>query len=927
MTARIINVATAAELKAALASATGGETLLLKAGNYGNLEFTAKQGYDLVHSAATPVTIRSADASKPAVFTGLDMRDATGFSFENLKFDYTYSAGHELWYRPFSVSDSNHITVRGCTFDGDLAQNRNSIDNGYGFAVGFTAAGSDNLTFEDNTIYKFYRGATFGSNDNLVVAGNEIHSVRMDGMNFSAVQGARIEDNYLHDFKRSLQSSDHADMIQFFTNGSSRPSTDVVIRGNRLDIGGGDHTQSIFMRNEEVDNGRAGSAMFYRNVLIEDNTIYNDHMHGITVGEAAGLTIRNNAVLHANGGDAGLTGKVSIPLINVAKASTGVTIADNLTGGVTGNLSGTGGLPSAWTVTNNLKVQDQDQSAANHYSDLFLSTTLDASSPVHNLLALPGGLIETRDVGSSQLRIDGAPAKITPLFHVSTLPADDSVFVFDAASHSFGRLGTITPDLGTFVWNFGDGTTATGGVVTHSYAAPGRYVVKLSVVQPDGTTASISDTVARVHPDLLRFDYRTGSFGVIGDSGEKFVAISSSALSGTAGAWTISLGALNKVTASVAKERLEDLFGADNFALDLRLKADLKAESYGEVFRLHNTFIGSVNKTGQFVFQLTTENGKTVTLTSTGANILDGNTHNISIRFDADLGFLKLAVDGKTAVSVPVTADLPAMGSWNLNFGNPWGARNFDGKLSRLDLNVERSDYPVYVGGETPTDGRATAATVIDIPLPDTQLADTLASGALRLDDYVLDGVAIAALRDSALRGDTHRVIEEGRTVLAFDGEGDQAVLGRLAVFEPSDRLAISVAFQREAADGSVGRLIANPGQILMAVHGNGLRLNVATADAGMTTYKLGGLGVNDTDWHKAVVILDSVADRLQVFFDNEMVLDDQSHDFVMQTPEGVGRGWIAGTGFDGQIAEIRIDDDIAPLLENLVGSDSMAFI
>jgi PKD repeat protein len=933
MASTTVNVSTAAELQTALKNATGGETILLAAGTYGMLQLiNGKTQYDVTHSATAPVTIRSADANQPAVFTGLDLRSTSGFTFENLTFDYTYASGNVLSSRPFMVSNGTDITIRGCTFDGDVAVNRNAIDNGFGFGIGFSGRNCTNLVFENNTLHTFHRGAIFDNCDNTVVRGNDVHSVRMDGLTFAAMQGVLIEDNHLHDFKRSLASADHADMIQFWTNSTTRPSTDIVIRGNTLDIGTGDFTQSIFMRNEEVDSGRAGPAMFYRNILIEDNTIYNDHTNGITVGETAGLIIRNNAVLHANGATEGVTGSVSVPKINVAGPSTGVTIVDNLAGGVTA----AGGRPT-WTVANNLIVQDSDQSAPNHYTDLFLSTSLRVTGAGHAFQALPGGLIETMDIGPDGLRLDGTPSVIKPLFHVSTLPTDSGVFVFDAANYTTGPLGQVTPALGTFLWDFGDGATGTGGVVAHRYAVPGSYAVTLTVVQPDGSSVSTSDTAVVPTPDLLRLDTATGSFGIVGDAGETLTALPATALSGKAGAWAIDLGKTG-VTASVPSKQLEEMFGADNLAIDLKLKADLGASSYGEVFRVHSSFIASVNNSGQFVFQMWGNDGTTVTVTSKGTNLLDGAAHAVSIRFDADAGVLKLSVDGKTAVSAPFTADLPDMGSAGMVFGNPWNKKNFDGPLLQFDLNVDRSNYPVYTGTATPVDSDvpmmgmamarfAAVAPMMDLSAPVAVALDTTAPDVASLDDYVLDGAAMAALRASALRGDAHTVTQGGRTMLAFDGQGDQVVTGRLDDFAASDRLAISVEFQRDAADGSTGRLLANPGQILLTVEDDGFRLNVATADAGMKRFDLGNLGLNDTDWHKAMVLVDADADRLQVFMDGQMVLDDQSHDYVMTRPEGGGRGWLAGTSFDGQIAEIRLDDDIAPLPQQPVASDLTAFV
>ena len=43
------------------------------------------------------------------------------------------------------------------------------------------------------------------------------------------------------------------------------------------------------MRNEMVDQGKAGLEMYYQNITIENNVIYNAQTHGITVGETTGL--------------------------------------------------------------------------------------------------------------------------------------------------------------------------------------------------------------------------------------------------------------------------------------------------------------------------------------------------------------------------------------------------------------------------------------------------------------------------------------------------------------------------------------------------------------------------------------------------------------------------------------------------------------
>ncbi|MFN3938894.1 MAG: right-handed parallel beta-helix repeat-containing protein, partial [Gemmobacter sp.] len=187
-------------------------------------------------------------------------------------------------------------------------------------------------------------------------------------MNFADVQGVLIENNYIHDFRLSPLSGDHPDMIQFWTTGTTEASTDIIIRNNTLDIGDGNWTQSIFMRNELVDTGKAGAEMFYRNVLIENNTIYNSHLHGITVGETKGLIIRDNSVLHvpdtsiASGG----TAPVNVPTIRVSARSESVTITDNVTAAITG-----GSGQASWTIKNNAFVQSTNPFGVGFYGDVF----------------------------------------------------------------------------------------------------------------------------------------------------------------------------------------------------------------------------------------------------------------------------------------------------------------------------------------------------------------------------------------------------------------------------------------------------------------------------------------------------------------------------------------------------------------------------
>ena len=290
-----ITVSSTAELKAALSTATGGERIVLNSGNYGNLDLRSGPGFDLTFPSN--ITIASANPAAPASFSGLNVNGAHNLTFDGINFDYQFKAGDQLWTSPFGVYNSQNITISNSTFDGDVASGLTAADNGYGSGIGLSIYNSSGTRLTDNDISTFHRGLVVSGSSDTVVTGNEIYDIRSDGMNFIEVDTVLIENNYIHDFRSSHASGDHADMIQFWTAGTTTPSANVTIRGNILDIGQGNWTQSILMGNEVVKAGTAGAEMFYQNVVIENNTIYNSHLHGITVAETNGLVIANNTVV------------------------------------------------------------------------------------------------------------------------------------------------------------------------------------------------------------------------------------------------------------------------------------------------------------------------------------------------------------------------------------------------------------------------------------------------------------------------------------------------------------------------------------------------------------------------------------------------------------------------------------------------------
>ncbi|MBU0861097.1 MAG: right-handed parallel beta-helix repeat-containing protein [Alphaproteobacteria bacterium] len=386
--------ATPQTLQAVITASTGG-VIALAPGHYGSLSLRNLQA-----PASAPRVIASADPAQPARFSGLALKGVSHLTLQDVVFDYTFQPGDAAHLRPFAIADSQGITISRSTFNGDNARGTGTAGDGFGTAYGLRVDRSADITVQNSQIFGFLRGMVVNDSQNVTVQDNDIYAMRSDGLNFAQVTDAAILRNQIHDFRTADGTGDHADMIQFWTNGTSAPTRNVTIADNVLNAGAGRYTQSIFMRNDLVDRGLAGPEMFYRNITITGNVIINAHRHGITVGETDGLRIANNTVVQ-NAGAAGQTpGKpVWIPRITVAPGSHNVTITSNVTSAVTG--------PAAqpdWTVTANLLVQNTARMQVGFYGQVFVPGVLQDTSRIQSFAPRPGGMLDGTGLGSPLLQ-------------------------------------------------------------------------------------------------------------------------------------------------------------------------------------------------------------------------------------------------------------------------------------------------------------------------------------------------------------------------------------------------------------------------------------------------------------------------------------------------------------------------------------------
>ena len=431
MATQTITVNNAAELNQALSNATGGETILLAAGDYGNLSLKGQQ-------YASNVTIKSADANSMASFSGLRLDQVSNLSFDAIEFDYTFKSGDANHTSPFKISNSSNISIDKSIFDGDFASGTGTTADGTGYGRGLLISGSTNVDVTNTEFHSWWKALAATKSDDLNFSGNNIHTIRSDGISLGEVQNVLIENNYIHDFGAAAGSGDHRDMIQIQrSNGTG--SSDIVIRNNVLDKGAGDLTQSIWAGGDKANY--SDPTHWNYNILIEGNIIYNAQANGIGMYLADGLTITNNTLIAVPSTQ---TGGVAIPKIG-ANGSKNVTIEYNVTSAIIGHNG-----QADWSVQNNVYIQNTDPTKPSYYDAQFVYHATAAADGYNQFGVIPGSAVDQLGAGSDL--VDNYP------FDYNSWVGSSSTTV--GGTGTTGTGGTGTTDTG------GTGTTDTGGTGT-----------------------------------------------------------------------------------------------------------------------------------------------------------------------------------------------------------------------------------------------------------------------------------------------------------------------------------------------------------------------------------------------------------------------------------------------------------------------------
>ena len=236
--------------------------------------------------------IWSTDPTRPAILQGLTVQGITDLTVDGLIIAPGPDAGApRKSSKALLIRDSQDIRLTDLRFQGPTSLGPNPIDLGFPSGIGLSVQGSRNVIIRHSCFSEWHRAILLRDSANIRLEANDIFAIRSDGINLAGVREVTITGNRIRDFRRSLRSDDHADMIQMWSRGTPGPSSNVEISDNLLDVGNGWFTQSIFLRNERAETD---ISFAYRNLRIIGNIIRNAHTHGITVGMTHGLLIDGN---------------------------------------------------------------------------------------------------------------------------------------------------------------------------------------------------------------------------------------------------------------------------------------------------------------------------------------------------------------------------------------------------------------------------------------------------------------------------------------------------------------------------------------------------------------------------------------------------------------------------------------------------------
>lgn len=841
---------------------------------------------------AGEIRVVAADPEDRPVFEQVKLVQGQNIVFSGMSFD---SVGSTLEGKDLQILKCKDITFENSTFFNASHGFYTGKDDGaeLGGSLGLVRD-SSGFVFSGNQVSNYYQGLAVIDSIGTVVVDNTFLKMTGDGLRLSGVQDTLIEGNLFADFNGSTQNVNHSDMIQVWSAPYNKLNTEnLTIRGNVFNSSDGMATQTIFIKNETYSE----TDVKYKNITVEDNTIYNGHVHGVAIADSSGVVVANNTLLWNQ--DATMQ---STPTSEPVTSAPAIRLYDVENGIVTSNIAGNIYAPGN-IVSNNALLNFNNVASENYVGNNFVNVVNANPIDIRDMRLLADSPWNGR-FGSSDTQSTNMSGEVTAVMS-QNLEAGTAGRISYDASQSFGSDGMLSSEMAEFTWTFSDGAVLQGMHVSHDFQNSGTQTVTLTIATDHGTS-SVTRTTEIADDLLVSIDFDgdvSDSSSYASELTEIGVHDNVSGISGKG----LHLNGYNKVQIDRENVHIQNMA---SFTVDMSLKRDAGGDA-GTFLHMHKALRAEVTDDGAVRFTLSTTDGSFTATTASGL-VIDDIWHDISLTFGEASGGLRIYVDGAVVAEAEATGVMAPSGvNYDLVIGNSWGGSlqgaidNFMihrsveefGSFDKVDATPQGS---VNIGQEQPvvSDYVMQGASPLLIMGFDGGFADGSEwQSKLRIFESA-DGTDIAGVTGQAF-------VLDGRSKVYVDRGNDQLL--RLDSFT----IGVSLARTEGGDDGTF--LHIHKALNVSVTDAGALKVKMATTDGSFAVTSAPGL-IADSEWHRIAMVYDSAAEGggLQVYLDGQFVGYTDAHGAMASTGTHhlvLGNTWI--DSLEGRIDDVIVDSKV----------------
>ncbi|HWF00845.1 MAG TPA: right-handed parallel beta-helix repeat-containing protein [Caulobacteraceae bacterium] len=275
-----VSVSTVAQFETAMshanAAGSAGETIVLQAGVYKNLEVSKYTG-------TGPLLIESANASNQAIIEGMSIDYSSNVTLANVAFSNANITSGINNNFELNLYGSSNITVKNDTFAGPAST---ALASAAG--KGVYVHSDTNVTLSNNTFKYLLDGVQNIGSNGVTENANTFTNIFDDGIDTAGTSNITISGNSFTTFHTDATDAGHPDAIQFWTSGVSSNSNNIVVSNNTITRGSGAPVQGIFITSQ--------NSYGYSNVTIAGNTVTGGLGNGIWLDSTSNFSVTGNTI-------------------------------------------------------------------------------------------------------------------------------------------------------------------------------------------------------------------------------------------------------------------------------------------------------------------------------------------------------------------------------------------------------------------------------------------------------------------------------------------------------------------------------------------------------------------------------------------------------------------------------------------------------